>query len=368
MALTLLGASMLLMIDSFNNLRFGLSSAKIDPNRFYVPELGGYLGTEWKDYIHLVKTTKETGVFEEYWGLWSATRKTFPSWPVDSVIHALGTTRVTATKALQSADIIISTRSSTSPEWQPWSLSQNYWFYEGLLRDWTPSFMSPTTIVWRKSEHSRLFKNVDCTVANNGSRSLSIASQKPGFYEIDMQYSASRSGRFITMIRNNISFGADAGGYISINPKATKVKFPAYIEGAGPVVLDVKVIGNDNYFFDIKSCAVKQIPTTDGEILRVHEAYDDSFFLTDNNWVHGIARHWAGFFVPNTQKFTDQYKTGRLVKFANGESREVIRTVPNGLYLQIYLRGDPLTPEQVGLPTKFVVMDMAGHNSKEGKE
>jgi len=108
--------------------------------------------------------------------------------------------------------------------------------------------------------------------------------------------------------------------------------------------------------------------TSNGEVLRTPEEVDGSFYLTDTSWSHGIARRWAGFFVPNAQKFADEYKAGRLVKFANGETREIIRADPSGLYLNIYLNGYPLNPEKVGLPTKFVVMDKAGYNLKEGKE
>ena len=358
---------MLLLINSFNDMSSKLSSAKNDPNRFYVHELGGYLGNEWKDYINLAKRTKETGIFEEYWGLWSATQKTFSSWPVDSVIHALGSTRWTATKDLQGADVIISTRYSTSPMWQPWLLSQNYWFYENLLRDWTPSTLSPTTIVWRKNEHSRQFKDVDCTVGTMA-QSLILRTQEPGFYEIDMRYSFYGSGRHLMMVANNISFGADANGYVSVDPKAARVKFPVYIDKAGDAILETKVIGNANYNFDIKSCAARLIPAVSEEVLRVPGSFDDSFFLTDNNWIHGIARSWTGFFVPNTQKFADEYKVGRFVKFADGQSREIIRSDAGGVYLNIYLNGEPLDPEIVGLPTKFIVMDKAGRNPKEGKK
>ncbi len=96
--------------------------------------------------------------------------------------------------------------------------------------------------------------------------------------------------------------------------------------------------------------------------------FDDSFFLTDNHWVRGIARGWAGFFVPYTPKFYNEYKVGRIVKFANRETREIIRVKPNGLYLNIYLNGDPLDHEKVGLPTRFVVVDKAGHNPEEVKK
>ena len=95
---------------------------------------------------------------------------------------------------------------------------------------------------------------------------------------------------------------------------------------------------------------------------------DDRFFITDNKWIHGIARKWTGFFVLNTQKFIDEYKPGRLVKFANGDSREIMRADPNGLNLEIYLQGDLLDPEKVGLPSKFVIMDKPDHNPKVKNE
>jgi|APLak6261659701_1056019.scaffolds.fasta_scaffold00341_4 peptidoglycan/LPS O-acetylase OafA/YrhL len=95
---------------------------------------------------------------------------------------------------------------------------------------------------------------------------------------------------------------------------------------------------------------------------------DDSFFLTDDNWQRGIARNWTGFFVPNTKKFVDQFKTGKIVKFINGESREITQVTADGLYLNIYLNGIPLNPEKVGLPIDFTIMDKLNNNLKEDKK
>lgn len=368
-SLIALGLSIFLTINALSHYKSELSNAKNDSNRFFAPELGGYLTREWSDYIDLARNSNELVVVEEYWGLWSATRKTFSSWPVDSVIHALGETRKVAAKGLQRADIIISTRSSISPEWQPWNLSQNYWFYENLLSDWVAYRVSPTTIVWKKHkrEQLRLFKAVDCTVVSiNGLPSLILTVADTGFYEIDMQYKFFGNGRFLTMIRNNISFGGDANGYVSIDPKATSVKFPVYFEKAGAVTLDTKIVGNIDFNFDIKSCAAKHIPIMGNDILRIPGTFDDSFFLTDSNWLHGIARRWAGFFVPNTTNFAEKYKKGRFVKFIDGESREIMLADPSGLYLNIYLSGEPLDPEKVGLPTQHIVIDKVDHNPKEG--
>jgi hypothetical protein len=273
---------------------------------------------------------------------------------------------VTASKELDSANIIISTRSSISPEWQPWSLSQNYWFYERLLKYWKPSFLSPTTIVWRKNERPSPFLNVGCTILKNDNSSLVLQAKNPGFYEIEMLYHIEGSGRFIAMVRNNISFGADASGYVSINPKESGIKFPMYTDDTGSISLDVKIIGGKANI-DIKSCVAHQMLINDIEILRLPVASDDGFYLTDNNWIRGIARRWAGFIIPNTQKNTDQYLVGRMVKFADGEIREIAGAAPNGLYLQIYLKGDPL-PVKVGLPSSFVVVSNAEKNiTLEGK-
>jgi hypothetical protein len=92
--------------------------------------------------------------------------------------------------------------------------------------------------------------------------------------------------------------------------------------------------------------------------------FDDSFFITDANWSHGIARNSAGFFVPNTPKYYNEYKVRKFVQFANGETREITQVNPNSQYLNIVVSGGPLTFEKVGLPTKFVVVDKADHAPK----
>ena len=84
--------------------RSAQNAAARDPGRFYVAELGGYLGSEWKDYIGLARRTGAQPAVEEYWGIWSATRRQFSNWPVNSVIHALGRTREIARTALGSAE------------------------------------------------------------------------------------------------------------------------------------------------------------------------------------------------------------------------------------------------------------------------
>ena len=170
-----------------------ITIAKNDSSRFYVPELGGYLGKDWMGYIGYARQNKNRKVIEDYWGIWSALNNTFPSWPVDSVIHALGSIRNTAKLALADADFIISTRYAASPQWQPWGLSQNYWFYDELLSSWEPYSSSPTTIVWRKIEKIREYSDIGCNVSVRGN-SFTIASKSKGYYKVILNYTKSVPG------------------------------------------------------------------------------------------------------------------------------------------------------------------------------
>ena len=96
--------SVALALITAQRYRSALNAAARDPNRFHVAELGGYLRSDWKDYIDLARRTGPQSAVEEYWGIWSATRHQFSNWPVDSVIHALGRTRDVARNALGSAE------------------------------------------------------------------------------------------------------------------------------------------------------------------------------------------------------------------------------------------------------------------------
>lgn len=98
--------------------------ADADPNRLYVKELGGFLPIGYSDYVTLARESKDVSVLEEYWGIWSAIQGRHPSWPVDSVIHALGSIRKVASEELTHHDgVVVTTRLNTSREWQPWNLS-----------------------------------------------------------------------------------------------------------------------------------------------------------------------------------------------------------------------------------------------------
>lgn len=87
-------------------------------------------------------------------------------------------------------------------------------------------------------------------------------------------------------------------------------------------------------------------------------SYDDDFFLTDENWIRGISRSRAGFFVPNIKQYSKSYKTGKYVFFPDGTARKIKDIQANGKYLNIFLEGEVLSSERIGLPTKFEISDL----------
>ena len=345
--------SILLMITSYSQYRVEFSGAKNAPNRFFVPELGGYLGNEWSDYIKQARGTADKLVIEEYWGLWSATQRKFPPWPVDSVIHALGHTRELARESMQHADIVISTKYSNSPPYQPWNLSQSYWFYENLLKEWSVFQESPTTVVWHRDKNPRPVVAVNCTV-NANSQSLDVQVAKAGFYEIGMLYKLEGSGRAISMIKNNISYGDDANGYVSINPKGTYVKFPAYLT-VGQGNLDTIIMGNKGVKFNISACTANHLSFRNEHVLDVKGPVD--FYITDGNWTRGISLVFPGFFVPNLPIYSEEYIPEKIVRLINGEERTILRSVPMGGYLHVIVSGGLLDASKVGVPNQFIVLN-----------
>ena len=345
-----------LSIDSNRKYDVSVLNASRDSERFFVPELGAFLGVVWREYIEIVRQSKDSHVVEEYWGLWSATQKEFKStWPVDSVIHAFGRTKETLVASIEAADRIVSTRHLASPEWQSWNLSQNFWFYDKLLTSWTPYKVSPTTIIWRKNDKLQSFPKIPCLLGADN-KSVKLESLGPGFYRLELDYNLASGNRHLLMVRNNISIGSDSEGYVSIDPNGSKAVFPAYVSKSGVNVLDIKISGRGYPNLRINSCSASQITFFDDEVLHVPGSINPNFFVTDHNWIHGVARKWSGFFVPSNPQFSEPYKIARAVRFPNGDTRMIVRTEQVGPYLNVYVDGPVLDPEKVGLPSNFKVV------------
>ena len=92
-----------------------------------------------------------------------------------------------ALKGFEESDIVISTRYSSEQFWQPWTVTQNFWFYEQLFLNWEQEFLSPRTIVWRKLKKPRELKFIDCKISLDKT-SFQLKSNKKGYYAVDLQY------------------------------------------------------------------------------------------------------------------------------------------------------------------------------------
>jgi hypothetical protein len=260
------------MATTIVEYKSAVSSAKHDKNKMWVTELGGFLSKDWAEYVSLARTTpSDLLVVEEYWGIWSAIRRTFSNWPVDSVIHAFQDVRTQAKDKLLEADIVITTRNKTSPEWMPWNLTQNYWLYENLIKERDIAFASPTTVMWKKVEQARSFERVGC-IANKEAKLLTLNAPGRGFYEIDMGYDLGSSpGRKLLLVRTNINFAVDSDGYLSVDPKAEHVKFPVYFNTGGKMILDLKVVGVKQAEFATLSCGASKISFDNKEVMMPPE-------------------------------------------------------------------------------------------------
>jgi len=78
--------------------------------------------------------------------------------------------------------------------------------------------------------------------------------------------------------------------------------------------------------------------------------------LTDNNWINGVGIKFPGFLVNNTQGNIDYYRVGNLVRFSNGETRNIVRAESSADFLNIYISGGPLKGEDVGFPNNVEVV------------
>jgi hypothetical protein len=234
------------------------------PNHFHSKELGGYLNQKWHDYIELAKQT-HGATTEEYWGLWSATNRTFPDWPVDSVIHALGEVRAQALAKLPDAETIITTRYAESKEWQPLNLSQNFWFYNELLNHWHPVYYSPTTVVWKKAAHANPSSTVNCIFRSN---QFELQTNRTGFFSVTLDYTPPSAKRVLIRAQNNMSFGADSNGHVSLDPRAMVATFPVHVGDSAVFELKTSPAG---YSTSITGCRARSIEFSDPEVLHTPE-------------------------------------------------------------------------------------------------
>lgn len=226
-----------------------------------VPELGGYLPEAWTPALAYWRGVPKGDVlFEEYWGIASALRRSFPPVPVDSVIHALGSLRPKAQQQLDLARHVVTTRASLSDIWHSWNVTQNYWFYQDLLEHWQPEFMTPTTVVWTRMDTPRevLGPAVACRYDARLGR-VEPGPLPPGPYQLTLTYEVSSGrpmSRVLLMLRNNVSFGAGAVGKASLDPNGRTAVLPVYHREPG-TWFDLSVRGGDLSQVQVHRCELR---------------------------------------------------------------------------------------------------------------
>ncbi|QGX99633.1 hypothetical protein EI983_15710 [Roseovarius faecimaris] len=341
-------------LQSYLDLKALEKHIAANSDKIYVPELGGYLSKDWQPYLAFARENMDVPVIEEYWGIFSAINSADPVWPVDSVIHALGQTRRITASSIENAEIVVTSKFEFSPTWQPWSVSQNFWFYDKLFSLWEPVLLSPNTIVWAKADKPPAPVDAGCEVTADGQGFL-IANEKDEFFRVKIGFEIynPENSRLLFMVRNNISFASAARGYLSVDPARTEATFPVLRYLAGEPLFDLQLIGNQTAFASIDWCEASVLPNPGAGVL--HKGSPDTFYLTDDNWDMGVARNWAGFFLPDLDQFISQFRPGRNVEFGNGDVRRITQVIRESGYLNVYLEGEPLSADEVGVPSGFTV-------------
>ena len=123
---------------------------------------------------------------------------------------------------------------------------------------------------------------------------------------------------------------------ISLNPQGSFLEI--YLDGSP---LNGAIVGFPNKF----------------QVLEVLEdpPSNTPYNLTDNNWINGVAIRWAGFFVSASQQNQAEFSPGGEISFADGSVRIINKVEISGIYLNIYLDGQPLNGAVVGYPNTFKV-------------
>ena len=339
-----------------SNLRAKASEAARDPGRFFVPELGGYLPVAWREAVAHARQHPDAVLIEEYWGLWSALRGGRSPWAVDAVIHALGGMRAQAESALQRADIITSTRRSYSPDWQPWNLGQNPWFYRELLAHWEPESLTPTTIVWRRrAAPAPSPEPVPCSFHGGRWPHLVLNAPAAGLHELDLRFQLGGRGRVLLLLRNGLS--PIVGGWASIDPRQGEARLPLGVAGRGSVTVPVRVLGRPSTALQSMACSARRLAPPPAEVWLPQAPVQDPIYRTDADWDRGISRHWAGFLVANGPLEQLRYQPGRIVRLPSGDERRILRAEAQGEVLHVHVDGEPWRSSDSGSPEDFWVLD-----------
>jgi hypothetical protein len=234
------------------------------PDYTYVSLVGGFMPKEYLKVFESIRPfVRRGGVQEEYFGLASAYFGSRGRYPVDSLIHLLGTLRKN-NKSIALPEIVIVTNPTYS-QWQSWSMSQNWWFYKKILGSYELFRSLPTIDVYKRKVGAlpvATQKVVGCSWVPSDFSLVLDADAPPGLYSVSIKYTPMK-GRGLILIENFISIPAYALGYVSIDPLAGASEFPVSKTGLVGVKMIVRLLGNfQNQPFEILECAAIRVASS----------------------------------------------------------------------------------------------------------
>lgn len=334
-------------------------------DQLYVPELGGYLPADWAQYVQLARdSAADDAVLEEYWGIWSAVRRSRPLLPVDSAIHALGSVRDRAREVMAEAPDTLITTLPAHSAWQSWSLSTNYWLYQPLLAEYSPVATSPHTVVWRRRDDPPTPAPLqNCRIEEDGS-AVTVEVAQGGYVELHLEHSPVPGGRQITMLHTAIPYAAGADGWLALAPGSASTLVPAYAPAAGEHRFATQLTPSSaKPPITIQACSYRPLAYPWPQAL---ENLDIPSPVSDAHWVNGVGRKRAALLVAASPEHFARLVSRAVIVFATGERRTVAEAVDTGPWLEVLLEGPPLDATAMGFPHGFVVEHPEGVDRRPG--
>jgi hypothetical protein len=335
--LTLLALVLVMAIKEAENYFDEVAAARMDPSRFFVSELGGFLPINWRNYVGQARLSTGSSV-EEYWGLWSAIRRNEKIFPVDSLIHALGRTRDAAKHALeQNIDQVTTTRLGYSL-WQQWSMSSNWWFYRHLILNYTPQSRSSATVVWQHINPKTLVEAVNCEVTDGIGRFLA---PQPGLYDVSIVLQDEQpTARHLLLVRNGLVHAMKSDGYLSLPVYGRTLNFPMLVFENGRTDIGMAYRSlDDEQIPKIASCTSSLIDFEHPDVFLPPPTYLTTVRINNREWLNGFSRTASKILMFDTPQNRQRFVAGRKLKFADQSEREIteIRTIAP--YLEVIYSG-----------------------------
>jgi hypothetical protein len=247
------------LLSTCEIFRYGIRSVSARNNSAYVYQnrLGGFIPNEYNRLLE--RLAKYQGRFqEEYFGLAGAYLKSNGFFPVDSVIHFFSGLRQ-GSQLAHLPEVVVLTNPHFS-SWQSWSFSQNWWFYENILKNYQPLWRLPSVVIYRRSplRDANVLTSkyrANCGVVDN---SVVIGDGPKGLYSIDLEYLPVQ-GRGLILIQNHISIPNDSPGYVSIDPSSGAARVPVVKLSPFPVRYNVILRGFHASQLQLKGCKANYI-------------------------------------------------------------------------------------------------------------